>query len=230
VSNGDESVVGNRLFLEELDIPVDPIASDAEDSGASEVFVARNRRFVGVLRVADTMRPEAVEAVGALRSMGFRTILLTGDQASVARFVAARLGVDEFESQLLPEHKLQRVQKLMGKNHTVIMIGDGINDAPALMQASVGVAMGSGTDVATETANVILLGNNLLEIVTALKIAKRVYRIIMVNFTGTLVVDGIGVLLASLGYLNPLFAAFIHVSSEMAFILNSARLLPSVRK
>jgi cation transport ATPase len=97
------------------------------------------------------------------------------------------------------------------------------------MQATVGVAMGSGTDVARESANVLLLGNNLLDFVTALKISRRVYRIIMVNFVGTLVVDGAGVLLASFGFLNPLLAAFIHVSSELAFILNSARLLPRSR-
>jgi Cd2+/Zn2+-exporting ATPase/Cu+-exporting ATPase len=97
------------------------------------------------------------------------------------------------------------------------------------MQASVGVAMGSGTDVARETASVVLLGNNLNDFVTALKIARRVHRIIMVNFVGTLAVDGAGVLLAAFGFLNPLLAAFIHVSSELAFILNSARLLPSRR-
>jgi len=95
------------------------------------------------------------------------------------------------------------------------------------MQATVGVAMGSGTDVARETANVVLLGNNLLDFVTALKIARRVRGVITVNFVGTLLVDGAGVLLAALGFLNPLIAAFIHVSSELAFILNSARLLPS---
>jgi P-type E1-E2 ATPase len=123
---------------------------------------------------------------------------------------------------------MERIQKLMARDHTVIMVGDGINDAPALMQATVGVAMGSDTDVATEAANVVLFGDNLMEFVTALKIAGRVHKIILVNFAGTLLVDGIGVLLASLGYLNPLLAAFIHVSSELAFILNSARLLPSV--
>ena len=224
VAGGDDVVVGSRAFLDELGIPVNGSANG--NSLSSNVFIAQNRQFLGTMQIADTLRPEAVEAVRELSRLGFRTTLLTGDQKSIGQSVAKQLAVDEFEAELLPEQKMERVQELMARDQSVIMIGDGINDAPALMQASVGVAMGSGTDVATETANVVLLGDNLLEFVTALKIARRVRGVIMVNFAGTLIVDGIGVLLASLGYLNPLFAAFIHVSSELAFILNSARLLP----
>jgi Cd2+/Zn2+-exporting ATPase/Cu+-exporting ATPase len=225
--NGDEIVLGSRAFLEELSIPVLSRANGA--SGSSDVFIAQNKQFLGIVEIADTLRPEAVEATRELSKMGFRTILLTGDHANVGKTVAERLEVDEFAAELLPEQKMKRVQELMERDRGVIMVGDGINDAPALMQATVGVAMGSGTDVARETASVVLLGNNLMDFVSALKIARRVHRTILVNFVGTLAVDGLGVLLAALGFLNPLLAAFIHVTSELVFILNSARLLPSTR-
>ena len=176
--------------------------------------------------MADVVRPEAAAAIVEIRRMGMRTVLLTGDATSIAREVGSRLGVDEVFAELLPDQKLDKVRALQAAGQRVAMVGDGINDAPALAQADVGIAMGSGTDVARESADVVLLGNDLLKLVEALRIARRCRGIILQNFAGTLVVDALGMLLAAFSFLNPLLAAFIHVSSELLFILNSTRLLP----
>jgi Cd2+/Zn2+-exporting ATPase/Cu+-exporting ATPase len=193
---------------------------------ASEVLVARDGRLLGVITVADTVRPEARRAIARLNSMGLRTILLTGDTLAVAKAVGTQLGIEEIEAELLPENKLTRIRALVAQKRTVAMVGDGVNDAPALAESNVGVAMGSGTDVARESADVVLLGNDLARFVDTLAVARRTRGIIWQNFAGTLAVDALGIGLAAFGLLGPLLAAFIHVASEMTFILNSARLLP----
>ena len=224
ICGGEEVIVGSENFLLERGVSL----SRGNGHGAdAEVFVARQGKFLGTLVVADLLRPEAKEAIGSLKSMGLRTVLLTGDAQAVAEDVGKKLGVHEVASELLPEEKLQYVKRLAAASHTVAMVGDGVNDAPALAQATVGVAMGSGTDVAQESADVVLIGSDLSKLVETLRIARRCRRTIMQNFAGTLVVDTIGVGMAAFGLLNPLLAAFIHVSSELVFILNSARLVPS---
>jgi heavy metal translocating P-type ATPase len=223
-----EFLVGSRALLQECGIAVNGTSNEGD--GSSEVFVARDGSYLGCLKLADTLRPEAKEAIDGLRESGVRTLLLTGDVESVATSVAKAIGVDEVEWQLLPAQKLQRIEALLKEGKKVAMVGDGINDAPALSQATVGIAMGSGTDVARESADIVLLGNDLLKFVETVRIARRCRRIILTNFVGTLLVDGVGVGLAAFGMLNPLLAAFIHVSSELAFILNSARLLPGAQR
>ena len=217
---GETIVVGNRTLLEREGVPM------PEGDVVSTVLVARGGRWLGALEVADVVRPEAAAAMAEIRRMGMRSLLLTGDAASIAKEVGGRLGVDEVLAELLPEQKLGKVRELQSAGKRVAMVGDGINDAPALAQADVGIAMGAGTDVARESADVVLLGNDLLKLVEALRIAHRCRAIIWQNFAGTLAVDGLGIVLAGLGFLNPLLAAFIHVSSELLFILNSTRLLP----
>ncbi|HTQ86937.1 MAG TPA: HAD-IC family P-type ATPase, partial [Candidatus Solibacter sp.] len=219
----EEILVGNPLLMTERGVKL-PLV-DVPESGA-QVFVARRGRLLGWLVIADTVRPEARQAVTALKSLKLRTVLLTGDANRVAKDVGCKLGVDEIASELLPEQKLEYVVRLQHESRTVAMVGDGVNDGPALMQADVGVAMGSGTDVARESADIVLIGNDLGKLVETVRIARRCRRIIRQNFVGTLLVDTLGVGLAAFGYLNPLLAAFIHVSSELAFILNSTRLLP----
>jgi heavy metal translocating P-type ATPase len=221
---GQRTLVGTRALLEQdgLQIPEDGNASEQ----LSEVMVATGGRLLGSIRIADVLRAEATAAVAEMRNLGLRTVLLTGDRKEIADAAAKELGVDEVRSELLPDQKVARVRQLRAEGRVVAMVGDGVNDAPALMESNVGIAMGSGTDVARESASVVLLSNDLLRFAEVLKVARRCHAIIMFNFVGTLAVDSVGVALAAFGLLNPVLAALIHVSSELLFILNSARLLP----
>jgi len=223
---GEEILVGSRALLVEHGMTRGLPVSCNGAGGASEVYVARAGQVLGSIRIADVLRPEAKNAVAAMRQMGLKTVLLSGDTQAVTSSVGRDLAVDEAVGGLLPEQKAKWVTELRSKGRNVAMVGDGINDTPALVEANVGIAMGSGTDVARESADVILIGSDLSKLVETLRLARRCRGIIMQNFVGTLVVDSIGVGMAALGFLNPLLAAFIHVTSELAFILNSTRLLP----
>jgi Cu+-exporting ATPase len=222
---GENILVGNRALLSESGVEV-PNDLDSDIVAASEVFVAHAGHFLGSIVIADRIRTEARRAIAALGHMNIRAILLTGDAKPIAAVVAREVGISEVEADMLPEGKLARVKSLVDSGCIVAMVGDGINDAPALTQASVGVAMGSGTDVARESADVVLLGNDLAKFTETLAIARWTRRIIWQNFAGTIAIDMVGIGLAAAGLLNPTLAAFIHVASEMTFILNSARLLP----
>lgn len=216
-------LVGNAAWMAENGVGVSPAP---DPTAGAEIFVASDGRPLGSIIVADAVRPEAKRAIDALHRMGIQTVLLTGDARRVAVAVGAGLGIETIEAELMPTEKRNRIQALLGSKHVVAMVGDGVNDAPALAEANVGVAMGSGTDVAQESADVVLLGNDLERFVETLAVARRCRGIIWQNFVGTIGIDTIGMVLAGLGFLNPLFAAGVHVVSELVFILNSARLLP----
>ncbi len=225
IISNETVLVGGRALMWDNGIKV-PTNFVSGHEAVSEVFVAQGGRLYGVIAIADTVRPEAQYAIEKINGMGIRTILLTGDNRAVSNAVARQLAIKEVESDLLPEEKLSRIRNLVAGGRTVAMVGDGINDAPALTEASVGVAMGSGTDVARECADVVLIGNDFVKFTETLKIARQTRAIIWQNFAGTIAIDILGVGLAAVGLINPLFAAFIHVSSELVFLLNSARLLP----
>jgi heavy metal translocating P-type ATPase len=226
-ASGEEILVGNRAFLADHGVAPDSRTIGEVPPAMSEVLVTRGGILLGSILIADGVRSEAPDAIRALQHLGIRTVLLTGDSLAVAKEIGRALRVDDVQAELLPDEKVNAVRRLATGRHTVAMVGDGVNDAPALMHATVGVAMGSGTDVARESADVVLLSNDLSKFVDTVRIARRAQGIIRFNFAGTLVVDVVGVGLAAVGLLNPLLAAFIHVASELTFILNSARLLPA---
>jgi P-type Cu+ transporter len=220
--DGHTLLTGNPGWMQETGIE---LPSLVEITG-TQILVARDFQLIGSIRIADQVRSEAADAIRDLQRMGLQIELLTGDSARSAQSVADSIGVKDVSSELLPEHKSARVDELIRTGRTVAMIGDGINDAPALSHAHVGVAMGSGTEVAHASANILLIGNDLRKFADALRTARWCRSVILQNFYGTLIVDALGILLAAAGLINPLLAAFIHVSSELGFILNSTRLLP----
>jgi heavy metal translocating P-type ATPase len=226
--SGTRILVGTRALFEEHGVPVSANALSEvgghDGAGKTVVFVGRDSRVLGTVTLADQLRVEAKKAVQDLKAQGYRMILLTGDSSDAARVIGNELGVHETIGDLLPEQKVEKIRDLLRNGRKVAMVGDGVNDAPALAEATVGIAMGQGTDVALETADVTLMTSDLLRLVEVLAISKRCYRVIMFNFWGTIGVDTIGIVLAFSGMLAPIIAALIHVGSELAFILNSARL------
>ncbi|WP_278602145.1 heavy metal translocating P-type ATPase [Actinomyces naeslundii] len=205
------------------------VESDPEAPAATSVVEVRaDGRLLGTISLADRLRQGAATAVRDLSDMGLEVLMLTGDSPASARHVARVLGMaeEQVRAGLLPTDKEKVIDSLRRAGKCVAMVGDGVNDAPALSAADVGVAMGTGTDVAREAGDVVLVGSAPADLVETVRVARRARRIIMVNFVGTVVVDVVGMIAAGLGLLGPVAAALVHVVSESAFILNSARLVP----
>ena len=203
--------------------------SDPEAPSATSVVEVRaDGQLLGTIALADRLRQGAAAAVRDLGDMGLEVLMLTGDSAASARHVAGLLGLaeEQVRADLLPTDKEEVVDSLRRAGKRVAMVGDGVNDAPALGAADVGIAMGTGTDVAREAGDVVLVGSAPADLVETVRVARSARRIIMVNFVGTVVVDVVGMIAAGLGLLGPVAAALVHVVSESAFILNSARLVP----
>ena len=203
--------------------------SDPEAPSATSVVEVRSDgQLLGTIALTDRLRQGAATAVRDLSDMGLEVLMLTGDSAASARHVAGLLGLteDQVRADLLPTDKEEVIDSLRRAGKCVAMVGDGVNDAPALGAADVGIAMGTGTDVAREAGDVVLVGSAPADLVETVRVARRARGIIMVNFVGTVVVDAAGMIAAGLGLLGPVAAALVHVVSESAFILNSARLVP----
>ncbi|HET8599203.1 MAG TPA: cation-translocating P-type ATPase [Segeticoccus sp.] len=222
---GEESVrVGNTRLVPEAGPAVRTIGG-----GPSAVHVAIGDRYAGSILVSDTVRDSACQCVADLHRLGLRVVMITGDNSAAAQTVAQHVGIRDVHAELLPADKVDCVQALRAQGHRLAMVGDGVNDAPSLAEADVGIAMGTGTHIARETADVVLITADLADLTRTLHIARRARRIVLANFIGTIVVDLIGMVLAALGILGPVLAAVVHVGSESAFILNSARLIPGGR-
>jgi P-type Cu+ transporter len=208
---GKAVALGNTALMRDLNIPVpefDTAAEAARASGATTVYVAIDGRPAGVIAVADPIKASARAAIAALRSEGLRIVMLTGDNATTARAVASQLGITEIEAGVLPERKGDVVQRLRNEGRRVAMVGDGVNDAPALASADVGVAMGGGTDVAIESAGITLLTGDLAGLVRARRLSAATMRNIRQNLAFALVYNAAGVPIAA-GVLYPVFGILL---------------------
>ncbi|MHB8632713.1 MAG: heavy metal translocating P-type ATPase [Thermoplasmatota archaeon] len=225
---GQEVLVGSLTLMREHGVAV-PVGADEEEQKAARlghalVFGSVGGQLQGALHLVDEVRPEAAESMRELRELGLTLVMLTGDREAPAREVGAKLGIADVRADLLPEDKIRIVQQLQAQGRRVCFVGDGINDAPALAEAHVGVAVASGSEAAMETADVVLMNSDLRGLVQTIRSSRRSQAVILFNFGGTLAVDLVGVALAAFGLLGPLVAAMVHVGSELVFIANSARL------
>ena len=192
--------------------------------GKSLLYVAIDGRIEGLLAVADTIRPESAGAIQALRRQGIRVVMLTGDHPAAAAAIAAEAGVDDFIAGVHPEEKAEIVSREQRAGRVVAMVGDGINDAPALARADIGIAIGGGADVAVESAAITLLGGDLSRVVKAIDLSRRTLRTIKQNLFWAFIYNIVGIPLAALGLLNPMVAALAMSFSSVSVLANSLRL------
>ena len=225
IVEGRVVLVGNAALLRETGVALD---TAVEDAGRTPVHVGVDGGFFGVVFIADAMRPGARQALAELKASGVkRIVMLTGDNASTAKAIAAELGIDEVHADLMPEGKVSAIAELQAQGHRVAMVGDGINDAPALAKADVGIAMGGGgTQAALEAADIALMTDDLGKIASPRAIARRAYRTVQENlFVGVGVVHMLGITAALLGWIGPIQAAIIHLGPDVLVFVNSVKLL-----
>lgn len=221
---------GRTVWLEENGIAPNPSQQDAlraaEESGATAIWVAVDGETAGIISLRDTLKPESVAAVAKLRELGLRPILLTGDNAAVAAQVAAAVGIDPSDvfAGVLPEGKVEAVRRLQAGGATVAMAGDGVNDAAALAQADLGIAMGSGTDVAIQAADLTVMGSDLGQVAQAIELSRRTMSTIKTNLFWAFFYNAVGIPVAALGLLNPMIAGAAMAASSVLVVANSLRL------
>ena len=229
--SGMQLLAGNARLLEGAGISVAPLAADASrlaEEGKSLIYVAAGERLVGIAALADRLKPSSALAVAEMRRLGIRTFMITGDQRAVAAAIARAAGVDGFEAEVLPERKQQVVKEYQEKGESVGMVGDGINDAPALARADIGIAIGGGTDVAKETGDVILVRDDLMDAVRAIRLGRATLAKIKQNLFWALFYNVLGIPVAAgilyypLGItLKPEFAGLAMAFSSVSVVTNS---------
>jgi len=231
---GKDILLGNLKLMRDHGISLDGLEKEAErlaDEGKTPMFVAMDGHVAGIVAVADTLKPNSKEAVKALRSLGLEVAMITGDNKRTAQAIAKQIGIDRVMSEVLPRDKAEEVKRLQADRKVVAMVGDGINDAPALAQADVGIAIGTGADVAMEASDITLISGDLRGIVTSIALSKRTMRTMKQNFFWAFVYNTVlipvaaGVLYPVAGILmSPIFAGAAMAFSSVSVVSNSLRL------
>jgi Cu+-exporting ATPase len=239
---GKEILLGNRKLMAERGVDISALLAHAEtleQDGKTVMFVALDRKALGLIAVADTLKEYSIEAVQQLHRLGLSVVMITGDNRRTAEAIARQLGIDRVLAEVLPQDKAEEIKKLQAQGQRVAMVGDGINDAPALAQADVGIAIGSGTDIAKETGHVILIKEDLRDVVVAIEIAKATMRKVKQNLFWAFIYNTLGIPIAA-GLLYPLakivvspeLAAFFMATSSVSVTLNTLllkRFRPSLK-
>jgi Cu+-exporting ATPase len=219
--------LGTRKLMQNNNIPltsVNPVMEQLEEQGQTAVIIAVDGVALGVLGIADTIKENSFEAVSQLKAMGLEVWMLTGDNWRTARAMANQAGIDQVMAEVLPEEKAGKVQELQSRGLVVGMVGDGINDAPALVTADVGFAIGTGTDVAVEAADITLMRGDLQGVVDSIKLSRATVRNIKQNLFWALIYNTMGIPVAAVGLLNPVFAGALMAFSSVSVVSNALRL------
>jgi copper-transporting P-type ATPase V len=226
--DGQPVFVGRRKLVDEHDLVLPDhlaaAAAELEDRGRTAVFVSRDGKVVGVLAVADTVKDDARDVVRQLHAMGLQVAVITGDNARTAAAIAQQVGIDRVLAEVLPEDKVTEVRRLQDEGRVVAMIGDGVNDAPALVQADLGIAIGTGTDVAIEASDITLMSDRLDGVVHAIQLSRRTLRTIHQNLGWAFGYNTAAIPLAALGLLNPVIGGAVMGFSSVSVVTNSLRL------
>ena len=224
---GKEVAVGNRRLMESLGVEIadnEPRIAGLEKKGNTVMIVAEGRELKGFIAVADTLKEHAGEVVTGLRAQGIEVVMLTGDNERTARAIGASVGIENIISNVLPGDKAKIIRELQAEGKVVAMVGDGINDAPALAQADIGVAIGSGSDIAKETGGIILVRDDLRDVLRGIKLSKATMRKIKQNLFWAFGYNTVAIPLAAVGLLNPIIAAAAMALSSLSVVSNSALL------
>ena len=228
--NGETILGGTLQLLREKGMvagaEVAAAADDYKASGSTVIHIGRGEAVLGIIVLADTLRPGAGETVRRLHAEGLRTLLLTGDNAQAAKHIAESVGVDQYQAELLPADKVDIIQRQQTGADKVCMVGDGINDAPALKAAYVGLAMGGvGSDIAVDAADAVLVQDDIARLPQLLMLARKTAQTIRINITLSMGLNLLTVILAAMGLMGPVVGALAHNAGALLIVLNSVRLL-----